>query len=65
MKDDQKSELRAFFVVFLSDDRFIMKQMSRLELQSFMEFAPQYFQVSMFVRVPFIKMDWCNDLAVE
>ncbi|XP_077997927.1 1-phosphatidylinositol 3-phosphate 5-kinase-like [Glandiceps talaboti] len=27
-----------------SDDRFILKQMSRLEVQSFSEFAPHYFQ---------------------
>ncbi|KAK3729009.1 hypothetical protein QZH41_011466, partial [Actinostola sp. cb2023] len=26
------------------DDRFVLKQMSRLELQSFVEFAPHYFQ---------------------
>eukprot|EP00795_Rhopilema_esculentum_P013781 gene13781-4710_t len=26
------------------DDRFVMKQMSRLEVQSFVEFAPHYFQ---------------------
>lgn len=26
------------------DDRFILKQMSRLEIQSFLEFAPHYFQ---------------------
>ena len=26
-----------------TDGRFVLKQMSRLELQSFMEFAPHYF----------------------
>lgn len=27
----------------LSDDRFILKQMPRLEVQSFLDFAPHYF----------------------
>lgn len=26
-----------------SDDRFILKQMPRLEVQSFLDFAPHYF----------------------
>ena len=26
------------------DDRFILKQMSRFEVQSFLEFAPHYFK---------------------
>ena len=30
--------------IFIADDRFILKQMSRLEVQSFVEFAPGYFQ---------------------
>lgn len=28
---------------FLVDDRFILKQMPRLEVQSFLDFAPHYF----------------------
>lgn len=28
---------------FPSDDRFILKQMPRLEVQSFLDFAPHYF----------------------
>lgn len=31
-----------FFNV-LSDDRFILKQMPKLEVQSFLDFAPNYF----------------------
>jgi 1-phosphatidylinositol-3-phosphate 5-kinase len=27
-----------------TDDRFVLKQMSRFEYQSFLEFAPHYFQ---------------------
>lgn len=27
----------------VSDDRFILKQMPRLEVQSFLDFAPHYF----------------------
>ncbi len=30
--------------MLLADDRFILKQMSRFEVQSFVEFAPHYFQ---------------------
>lgn len=31
------------FLCVLSDDRFILKQMPKLEVQSFLEFAPHYF----------------------
>ena len=31
-------------LVLPTDDRFILKQMSRFEVQSFVEFAPHYFQ---------------------
>lgn len=31
------------FGIFFSDDRFILKEMTRLEMQLFLEFAPNYF----------------------
>lgn len=31
------------FLCVPSDDRFILKQMPKLEVQSFLEFAPHYF----------------------
>lgn len=31
------------FVLLLLDDRFVLKEMSRFEILSFLEFAPQYF----------------------
>ena len=37
--------LNLIYLKFIfADDRFILKQMSRLEVQSFVEFAPFYFQ---------------------
>ena len=40
------NQVKNFFLTFvsISDDRFVMKQMSRQELQCFLEFAPHYFQ---------------------
>lgn len=35
-------QFQLFFNV-LSDDRFILKQMPKLEVQSFLDFAPNYF----------------------
>lgn len=32
-----------FLLYVLVDDRFILKQMPRLEVQSFLDFAPHYF----------------------
>jgi len=32
------------FWLAVADDRFVMKQMSRQELQCFLEFAPHYFR---------------------
>ncbi len=37
------SSVNVLFVVIV-DDRFILKQMARLEVHSFVEFAPHYFQ---------------------
>ncbi len=39
-----KSYRKSIWDISLADDRFVMKQMSRLEAQSFRDFAPQYFQ---------------------
>ena len=36
-----KKEITA---IYFADDRFILKQMSRYEVQSFLEFAPKYVQ---------------------
>lgn len=35
--------LRFFLLLFL-DDRFVIKQMSKFEIQSFLDFAPNYFE---------------------
>jgi len=33
-----------FFCNFITDERVVMKQMSKQELQCFLEFAPHYFR---------------------